>query len=97
MNGSWLTIETRTGEPVTAGNLQLIPLAQNIRLQPPGLPVGLIWNRPTAVIVQSPDGQQEILPVPDLTRQWQLRILAAGLVAALVIRLLVGSSRRLSR
>lgn len=76
-------LETRTGKPIAAGNAKVTPIAQVFRLQPPGLQVGLIWNRPIAIQVEREDGSQELIPIYDVTRLSQ--IILAGLVAGTLI------------
>ena len=79
-----LIIENRAGAPIQAGERRITPFNQVVKLQIPGLQGGLIWNRPHAVLVQDPDGTEMVLPVPDLTRQLQIFLLAAGLFAGLL-------------
>ncbi len=43
---------------------------------------GLIWNRPKAVIVRTPDGQENILPVRDVTRLVIWSMLAGGVAGS---------------
>ena len=71
---SWLQIETRSTEPVPVAGGQLVPFAQSFRLRFPGNSGGLIWNRPVSVLYQTPDGQEILLPVHDVTRSivWSL-------------------------
>ena len=79
-------IETRAGAPLVAGERVLIPMAQVVRLQLPGPAVGgLIWNRPVSVVSRTADGQEQVLPVQDVTRQAQLALLGLCLVTALVV------------
>ena len=82
-----LQIETRAGAPIQAGSLRLTPFARSVTLHVPNLPGGLIWNRPTALLVQSSDGDEKLLPIHDTTRRQQIALLGAGLIAALLIRL----------
>ncbi|MBN2148158.1 MAG: hypothetical protein JW726_12260 [Anaerolineales bacterium] len=84
----WITLETRAGEPIKAGDKRLLPMAKVLRLKIPGLNGGLIWNRPASVVVQSADGQEQTLPVRDLTRQAQWLLLGAGILGALLIWIL---------
>ena len=82
---SILHIETQAGEPIQAGDLRITPFARSVSLRVPGFSGGLIWNRPSAVLVQSADGSEQVLPVHDTTRRQQLTILGAGLLAGLLI------------
>jgi hypothetical protein len=40
----------------------------------PGMNGGLIWNRPVSILVQTKDGEEQVLSIPDVTRQtiWML-------------------------
>ena len=83
-----LHIETHAGAPIQAGSLRLTPFARSVILRFPNFPGGLIWNRPTALLVQSPDGDEKLLPIHDTTRRRQFALLGASLAAGLFIRLL---------
>ena len=90
MNESWVIDENRAGVPVQAGDMRLIPLARATRLQIPGLPVHLVWNRPAAVVAHHPGGRQQVLPVTDHTRQAQFILLGIGLLGSLLLWLTFG-------
>lgn len=93
MAGPWIQMETRAGEPVTAGGNILIPMARVLRVMLPGMPAGgLIWNRPSAVVVRSADGQEQVLPVRDVTRQAQWALF--GVALALLLPALLLRRRR---
>jgi hypothetical protein len=72
-------IEVRGGEPIIHGGHTLTPFSRSVRVKIPGLPGGLIWNRPVSVLAHSADGQEEIIPIHDVTRQIQWSLLGAGL------------------
>ena len=80
--------EVMKGETTRHGNLELIPVNQVFRIQSPGKHVGLIWNRPKAVVVRGEDGQEQVLPVTDVTRVAIWAILAGGILGAILIGLL---------
>lgn len=77
--------ESRSGNAVVAGDITLIPMSKFIRLQLPGLPGGLIWNRPVAVVARRASGEEQVLPIRDVTRQAQLALLGVGLVVGLLL------------
>ena len=79
-----LTVENRVGAPIQAGERRITPFVQVVKVEIPGLHGGLIWNRPHAVLVQESDGSETVLSVPDITRQLQIFLLAAGLFAGLL-------------
>jgi hypothetical protein len=68
MTNSLLRIETLTSQPLRVNDAQLRVRSQVVQLRLPMVNGGLIWNRPVAVLVDLPDGQERILPVPDPTR-----------------------------
>jgi len=87
---SWIHTETRGAPPIQAGGRTLTLFSQALTVKIPRIPVGLVWNRPASVLVSGEGGQEEILPVKDVTRQviWSLW------GAALVTAILAGIARR---
>ena len=93
----FIRVETRAGEPISAQDKTITPLAISTTIQVPGLPVGLVWNRPSAVVVHYANGVEEVLPVQDVTRQALLTLFGAAagvllfslawkLVSAMIVR-----------
>jgi len=83
--------QTQTGTPVTAAGYTIRPVSQALALRWRGQAdqqgFGLIWNRPTAVLVEK-DGEVEEHPITDATRLTQLVLfLSTGLVLFLLRRL----------
>ncbi|GAB4578250.1 MAG: hypothetical protein Fur0022_09840 [Anaerolineales bacterium] len=76
--------ETHAGNPLQAGQTRLIPFAHTVRMNFPGSG-GIVWSRPTAILAQTPDGQEIVLPVQDVTRQAQLALLGLGILGAWLI------------
>lgn len=83
--------EIRTGETKQVGDFQITPMTRVLKVRFPGYHAGLIWNRPKQVIVRTSDGQENILPVRDVTRLVIWAILAGGLLGAIVIGLMYRS------
>ncbi len=82
-----LRIETLTGQPINVKGTQLRVRSQVVQLRLPVISGGLIWNRPVAVLVQSADGQDRLLPIPDLTRTTVLALTVLGLATAFLLSL----------
>ena len=80
--------EIRNGEARQVGNYQITPQTQVIQVQIPGRPIGIIWNRPKAVIIKTSDGTEKILPVRDVTRLVIWSLLAGGLLGALLVKVM---------
>jgi hypothetical protein len=87
MPPSLLHIETRTSQPVRVKDTQLRIRAQVVQVRLPIVSGGLIWNRPVAVLVQSPNGNQ-ILPVPDVTRIAVLALVGLSFASTFLLILL---------
>jgi hypothetical protein len=84
---SLFRIETLTGQPVRVKDAELRVRSQVLQLRLPGISGGLIWNRPVAVLVRAADGQDQILPVPDVTRTLVLTLLVLSLAGTLLLML----------
>ena len=82
----FLSIETHGGAPLRRQGYQLVPFVQSVRVQIPGLPGGLIWNRPVSVLAIAEDGEEQVIPVRDATRQLILALLGATLFTWLLVR-----------
>jgi hypothetical protein len=84
------TIKTEiiTGETQQVGNYQLTPLSQVLKIMTSGNHAGFIWNRPKAVVVRTLDGQEQVLPVTDVTRIAIWLMLAGGVLGAMLVRLI---------
>jgi hypothetical protein len=86
-------IENRAGDPIQNGDRTLTPFSKALILQLPGMPGGLIWNRPASVLARSADGQEQVIPIQDITRQAIFGLYGACLAFAIAM-LLVGGRRR---
>jgi len=62
-----------------------------LKVQLPGRPIGIIWNRPRSVVVRTVDGQERVLPVSDVTRVVIWAMLAGGIAGAIMMGLLYRS------
>jgi hypothetical protein len=85
MPTSLLRIETLTGQPVKIKDIQVRVRSQVLQLRLPFIHGGLIWNRPIAVLVRMADGQDQILPVPDVTRTAVLKLLVFSLAGTFLL------------
>ena len=83
-----LRIETLTGQPVRVRDTQLHVRSQVVQLRLPFANGGLIWNRPVSVVMRTPDGQEQILSVADVTRTAVLALLVLSLVGTFLQMLL---------
>jgi hypothetical protein len=70
----FIRVETYLGQPVSAYGVRLLPFARSTSLRLPFFDLGLVWNRPVSILAISADGQEQVLPVRDPTRQiiWAL-------------------------
>ena len=82
---------TLTGDPVTLGDLTIIPEAQALTFRLPK--VGMVWNRPSAVLIEQGDMVAR-LPIIDITRLAQVALLSLSLCFTLVALIGYSGKRR---
>lgn len=82
---SVLRIQILTGQPIKVKDTQLRVRSQVLQLRLPFISGGLIWNRPIAVLVHTADGQDQIWPIPDLTRTAILTLLVLSLAGTFLL------------
>ena len=80
-----LRIETRNGRPLRVKGAQVHVRSQVVQLRLADTHGGLIWNRPVSVVVRRPDGQEQILPILDVTRSAVLALLVLSLVGTFLL------------
>ena len=68
MFASVFRVETRAGETIRLKNTQVRFLSQVLSVRLPLANLGLIWNRPLAVVVQESDNDEQVFLIPDPTR-----------------------------
>ncbi len=82
--------ETMAGKPILHQGRTITPFMESIRFQPPRYRGVVIWQRPASVVVRDRAGNQEVLTVPDVTRQAIFSMagfVLAGLLSVLTIAL----------
>ncbi len=84
MPGSFLRMETRAGPPLQVDDARVYLRAQTVQLRFPFVHGGQIWNRPAAVVVRRDGAQEQVLPVPDVTRTALIGLLVLNLVTTFV-------------
>jgi hypothetical protein len=67
-----------SGRAVTAGDVTVTPQSQALVIRWPN--GGLVWNRPVAVVVESP-GQTRRIPIRDITRIVQISLFAISVAS----------------
>jgi len=79
--------ETKTGETINAGDVKITPFSKSTSILSKGKNTGLIWNRPDSILVQRPDGSEQVIPVIDVTRKtlWAIMGLSALAIMLLAI------------
>ena len=77
--------DSRAVPPVDLAGYRLIPIEKTSQFQPPGMWGVLSWRRPSAVLVQHPDGTEEVITIQDPTRKAQIILLMIGLVGSILI------------
>ena len=85
---SLIQLENRVGKPIKVGPYKIVPIEGSLQLQPPGMRGFFFWRKPSSVVVQYPDGSDEILEIPDITRQAQISLVSFALIFSLVVWLI---------
>ena len=85
---SLIQLENRVGKPIKAGPYKIVPIEGSLQLQPPGMRGFFFWRKPSSVVVQYPDGSDEILEIPDITRQAQISLVSFALIFSLAVWLI---------
>lgn len=85
---SW---ETRTGTPLTAGDVTITPEARALVVQTPV--GGIVWNRPTAILVER-NGCVDRIRIADVTRIAQAALIGLSVFVALSIWSMTPQRRR---
>jgi hypothetical protein len=86
---SLLQLENRVGNPIKAGPYKIVPIERSIQLQPPGMWSFFFWRKPSSVVVQHPDGRDEILEISDITRLAQISLVSMAVLIPAVIWLIL--------
>ena len=79
----FLRVETHAGRPVLLNGMRLLPFANSLRLSLPMLNFGLVWNRPGSILLIRANGEEQVIPIRDRTREivWTLY----GAIAVLAV------------
>jgi hypothetical protein len=80
--------ENRAGKPIDLDGTLIVPIEKSARMQPPGMWGLLLWRRPSAVVVQHPNGSEEVIQIQDSTRTAQITLLGIALIGSLLIWLI---------
>lgn len=80
------TVNTHHALPQVVGGTVISPRSQHIQAQLPFFELHLAWSRPLDVTVLYPDGQQQVIPIVDVTRVALIGMFLFGSVGALVLR-----------
>jgi hypothetical protein len=96
MRQHFVSLEKHIGPPLRAGNHVIRLEARSLRLTVPGAG-SLIWTRAVSVQVQSPGGEERIIPVRDVTRWVELTLWAAPALLALTAAIMSIAARRARR
>lgn len=75
--------------PIWVGAQQVTVISKALVLQVPGLPIGIVWNRPAAVRVRTEGAGEVTLPVSDETRSLQILLLGLGVLSSLFMAALL--------
>jgi hypothetical protein len=91
---SLIQLENRVGNPIKTGQYLIVPIEASLQFQPPGMRGFFFWKKPSSMIIQYPDGSDEVIEVPDITRQAQIMLVGFALVISLAAWLIGRSVRK---
>jgi hypothetical protein len=94
MKDGIIQYETRMGEPYETSGGRVTPFSKALIFRFPGGHGGLVWNRPTSLLVTREDGQERVVPIIDVTRNILLGLAGAVLACMIVVGLIAGLTRR---
>jgi hypothetical protein len=90
MSNEFIQMEYSAGETITTeAGVRITPFSKILRLRLPGLKGGLIWNRPSSLLVEA-DGEEQVMNIPDPTRTAQWMLFFSALLVPLAVWLLIG-------
>jgi hypothetical protein len=81
--------ETHEGKPIIVGDQKVTVISSALRFQLPGLAAGFMWNRPTAIRVQTEGAGEVTLPVIDETRRLEILLLVIGIAGSILLSALL--------
>ena len=85
---SLMQYENRVGNPIKTGRYKIVPIEASLQMQPPGMRTFCFWRKPASVIVQHPDGIDQVLQIPDITRQAQIGLISFALIFSAIFWLI---------
>ena len=88
MGNKFISLETYAGEQIISGQRKILPFSQAMTIQIPFFNGGLIWNRPVSILEITPDGNEQVTRIQDVTRMAQIVLWSVGVIGALLIWLL---------
>ncbi len=86
MDMSFLRSMRHYGNPIEVGGFSLIPISKSLQIRPRGFPAGLRWERPVGVLVRNIEGQEQVLPIQDVTRKVQIAVFLLAAAGWLFLR-----------
>ncbi len=86
MTDSIVQFKTQSGKPIQVGGRTITMRSRAWQVKFPRRSGGIIWNRPTSVLVQTTDGREQTVPVRDTTRAAQMLVFGlVGLISMLML------------
>ena len=80
-----IQIENRVGPEVKTPAGSLVTLSKAVIIGNPKNDGGFVWNWPQAVMLTTPSGEEQLVPIYDITRRIQLAWIALGLIGAILV------------
>jgi hypothetical protein len=90
MSSFW-NVEYHSGDPIEHQGRRLTLFNRSVSFHLPGGIFNFVWNKPTSVLVSSPDGSEQILPIPNQTRRILIYMIAGYLFFGLFLWMITRS------
>ena len=85
MANRWMRTRDQVGAPIRAGDRVVTPVSRATIVTAPGVPVGLVWNRPAGILVNGDEERETYVRIRDHTREALFALYGVGLLTALLM------------
>lgn len=77
---------THYGQPIKLEGYNLIPISKSHQVRLGVFSTRLRWERPVGVLVHAGAGEEQLLPIEDVTRKVQVALILLAAVVGLITR-----------
>lgn len=81
-----LQSNTHYGGAIELEGMDIVPVSRSVHLRAKGVPLGVRWERPVGVLVQGDAGEEQFVPIVDVTRRAQIALFLLSAAFWLLMR-----------